>query len=167
MHCIVNWPGFWQQLFQFGGGLDTFYVHTRIKDVIAKLKENRKKAINEVETFMSTYVSEAYSTYEQGWLLPKLMENEEGALMDLEYRFGFEPADGETLVSLNDFLKHPEYGEKMGHPTLKVKRIYSWEGFFGWQLYRDIVNRGKGPWPCPNCGRILHSGKTGRMCRKA
>jgi hypothetical protein len=128
-----------------------------MKDLIGRLAANREVVIKEVEALLCNHLSDATTPFWLGWWLPKVLHNRDGALMDLEGRFGIQ-AD-----SVQQAEQQPEFQRIMSKP-LNVKRIIGWPGYFWWEIYKDISTLSRVQ-VCPYCGKILRGGNKGRGCR--
>jgi hypothetical protein len=149
--------GPFNELFSLGLSMDTLYQIAQMKDLIGRLAANREVVIKEVEALLCNHLSDATTPFWLGWWLPKVLHNRDGALMDLEGRFGIQ-AD-----SVQQAEQQPEFQRIMSKP-LNVKRIIGWPGYFWWEIYKDISTLSRVQ-VCPYCGKILRGGNKGRGCR--
>ena len=145
------------EAFPLGLSMDTLYQIAQMKDIVTRLASDRDAVAKEVEALLGNRISDATTPFYLGWWLPKVSQNSDGALMDLEGCFGIQ-AD-----SVEQAEQQPEFRKKMNEP-MDVRRIVGWPGYFWWEFYKDIstVSRVQ---VCPYCGRILRGGNKGRGCR--
>ena len=156
----IKWPEPFDKFFPDGGTWDLLYQHEYMKHLIRKIEEKEiEKATQEVERYIKVFTGDTNSFLEKTSFAPKAMENKEALLIEAKYKYGIDANNFDELIKSIEFTS-------LAAQRVKVKRIYSWLGYFWWELYRDISSY-KNIRFCSNCGSIISGGRSDRIyCSK-
>ena len=156
----IKWPKPFDKFFPDGGTVDLINQYACMKDCIRKIEEKViEKATQEVERFTNIFTGDTESPLERASFLPKAITNKNALLVEAEFRFGIYAENFDELIKSIKF-------KSLAAQKVKIKRIYSWLGYFWWELYNDISSY-KNIRFCKNCGNIIAGGRTDRIfCTK-
>ena len=133
-------------------------MHNLIKQI--KLGESeRQNTIQKATSWMNKFISDGETTIGKAFVLPRFITNINSILSDAEYRFGIEANDLSELFNLSEF-------EQLFFEKIKIKRIYSWLGYFWWEFYKDVSTNVNLRF-CKNWVNIIVGGRSDRVnCSK-
>lgn len=154
----IKWPQPFDSFFQYGGNIDIIYSHAHMRNCIKKIANggrDKQKAIQEVERITNTFVSDGQTILEKSFFLPRVTANMDALLMDAQFKFGIEANNISQLLKSNTFIKKIS-------SKVKIKRIYSWLGYFWWEFFQDVSANINIRF-CANCGNIISGGKINRI----
>ena len=153
-----KWHKPFDSFFPDGGNIDLIYQHALMSNLIKEIgnKEDKsQKAFQEIERLVNIFVGDAESTLEKTFLLPRALKSKDALLFDVEYRYGI------GAENLDELLKSKEF-KSLITQKVKIKRIYSWLGYFWWELYNDISSNTNIRF-CSKCGNIIVGGRSDRI----
>lgn len=154
----IKWPKPFEDFFPDGGNLDLIYHYAHMRNLIKAIEsgdDERKKAFQELERLVGIFVSDAESTLEKTFYLPRVTKNRDALLADVEFRYGTYAENLDELMDSYEF-------KKLITQRVKIKRIYSWLGYLWWQLHHDISSNTNIKF-CKNCGNIIRGGRSDRV----
>lgn len=156
----VKWPDPFDKFFPDGGSLDLLYQYACMKYLIRRIEEKEiEEASNEIEMYINLFTGDTKSFLERAFFLPKAIYNKEALLIELKYKYGIDVKNFDELMESIEF-------KSLAARKVKIKRIYSWLGYFWWELYRDISSY-KNIRFCKNCGSIITGGRLDKIyCSK-
>jgi hypothetical protein len=108
------------------------------------------KVLQETEAWVNRLTGEAHAPLERAWVWPKVLANTEGALLDVQGRYGIDAASIQELMETQEF-------QKIRYALIPVRRVQGWLGYFWWEFYQDLVNKiyvGN----CKLCSSVLRGG---------
>jgi ribosomal protein S27AE len=150
------WPDLFGAMFPLGGNIDLLYHRTLMRQCIHDLEEGRRaKAMRAIESWVQRLTGHGEAQLDKAWFMPKCMASVSGALIDLQYRFGF------TATDLGEFLRSSGFSQ-IANTSTEVRRTHGWLGFFWWELYADVRNRVAVRF-CKNCGDVIRGGHADRQ----
>ncbi len=158
----LKWPEPFDSIFPDGGSIDLMYHNAHMRNLIRLMGKGgpeKQKAILKATNWLNVFVGNAETTIGKAFVLPRLIENTNAMLIDVEYRYGIEATSLKELFSLSKF-------EQLYFDRIKIKRIYSWLGYFWWQFYNDISENMNIRF-CESCGNIIVGGRSDKVsCSK-
>jgi hypothetical protein len=158
--AYIKWPDPFDKFFYGGSSLDLLHDQACMKDVLRKIgKKELSEAIKEVERYINIFTGSTEASLEKAYILPKAIENKDTLLMEMQGRYGLDVKDFDELINSVKF-------KSLATTKVNIKRIYSWLGYFWWELYNDILSY-KNIRFCKNCGAIITGGRSDRIyCSK-
>lgn len=152
----LEWPEPFDKFFHYGSTLDLLHDQACMKDCIRKIEEKEiDEAIKEVERYINIFTGDTESFLDRAYMLPKALKNKETLLMEMQGRYGLDVKNFDELINCVKF-------KSLAATRVKIKRIYSWLGYFWWELYSDISTY-KNIRFCANCGNIIIGGRSDRI----
>ncbi len=158
LNIWYRWPEPFCSLFPDGGNIDLIYHHAHMRNLIKQIgagRDERERAIRKVESWVNRFVGDTESSLGKAFVLPKYIKNINGLLIEIQLRYGVD------VKNKSEFFKSDEF-KKLFFEKVKVKRIYSWLGYFWWEFYCDLISE-KTIKFCNNCGNILSGGRRDRI----
>ena len=149
------WPEPFNYFFPAGGGanvLDDFYT---MKNYLKLSSKHRTFIIKLVQDKINSFISNTESSLTKSWFNPKLNFNENTLLSDVEFHLGLH------FDSVGELEDSEELENKLNKKT-RIKRAYSWLGYFWWEFYQDILRHTTIKF-CENCGQIISGGRQDRI----
>lgn len=157
-----KWPEPFCSLFPDGGNIDLIYHHAHMRNLIGQIEfggSDRQNAIQKAVNRVNKFIGDGETTLGKAFVLPRLITKINSLLADVEYRYGIEANNLSELFDSSKF-------EQLFFEKIKIKRIYSWLGYFWWEFYKDISTNVNVRF-CKNCGNIITGGRSDRMfCTK-
>ncbi len=155
----LQWDSPFDEFLPFGGGLDAMYAHAKFRR-FAERGLTGKIKLNEITAEAEPYLSEAESTWEKTWFLPRLAaDGDRNALWDLATAYDVDHPD------LDSVWDDPAYRALASKPVT-VTRIWSWIGYFWWEFLADF-KAGRNIRGCMRCGRVISGSKRKGYCNRA
>lgn len=150
-----KWPEPFNKMFPISGGVDSVFHYSLMKEAV---KENDEKTIS---FWVDKFVSKIQVPTELAFILPKITEDyfsvyhSNEALIYLQEIFNFQ------ISNLKEINKHEEYIKQLLRPV-EVPLIFSWEGYFWWELSQKLEKTNSGI--CESCGKVIFGKKGKRFC---
>ncbi len=139
-----------------------------VSNQLAMKKCLKNKDLSRIKTTSSKYISQAYSNFYKAWLLPKMLHNEvkkkkeaqDIILTELEGELKF----NKHYETLNEVLKDKDLSYVLHEKEYPVIRIYTWVGYFWWELNRMAEENIDSMRTCELCGKIIFGHKNKKFC---
>ena len=148
------WPLFFDSFFETGGGANTLGDFLMMKNYIKLYPTNKAEILQLIRNKVNLHVSNNVSSMKKSWFFPKF-QNEQLLLIEIQGRFGI------NLNSIEE-VKPSEKLNGIANSRVNIKRVYSWLGFFWWELYQDLLNQNTVKF-CSHCGQIFSDGRADRI----
>lgn len=143
-------------MFGEGAGVDLTMHQEIFSRCIRELNEGKiAKVMKEAETWAGKFTSPGRSTIWYSWFAPMAMANEDGALIEVEYRYNLRPDSIEELNQSKKFKK------VMNRPA-DVMVANDWLGYMWWDFYQDLREK-LTVRCCEACGRVIRGGHRDRQ----
>ena len=156
----LKWPEPFDKFFPDGGTWDLLYQQAFMKYLIRKIEEKEIDEVTlEVKKYLNLFTRDTKSFLERTFFLPKAIYNKEALIIESKYKYGIDVKNFDELIESIEF-------KSLAARKVKIKRIYSWLGYFWWELYQDISSYRNIRF-CKNCGNIITGGRFDRIyCSK-
>lgn len=153
-----KWPEPFCSLFPDGGNIDLIYHHAHMRNLIGQIEfggSDRQNAIQKAANWVNKFIGDGETTLGKAFILPRLITNIDSLLVDVQGRYGIEVSDIDELFKSDEF-------KQLFFEKIKIKRIYSWLGYFWWEFYKDISTNVNVRF-CKNCGNVITGGRSDKI----
>lgn len=155
----INWPTYFDPFFENGGGILSYCEFYWMRYYIKLYNEKRDETLKLIRSKVNTYTTDAITTLKNAWIYPRanILKN---LFSELEFKFNI------SLKEDIDVLENSNEVDILGKEKISIKRIYSWLGYFWYELYKDCLNYNPIKF-CKNCGTLITGGRRDKIyCTK-